>query len=111
MLRLVGDVGEVEEGPDFDVLLRGVAHVPVLVDAVAVAATVALALDVSGLDQVGEDALCGSLGDPDLVGDVAEPDVGRAAMQMSTCVWLVRKRQGRSLGLDIDAIDVVFYLS
>ena len=49
-----------------------------LADAVAVAATVALALDVSGLDQVGEDALCGSLGDPDLLGNVAKPDVWRA---------------------------------
>jgi hypothetical protein len=78
VLRLVGDVSEVEEGSDFDVFLRGVAHVPVLVDAVAIAATVALALDVSRLDQVGEDALCGSLGDPDLLGDVAKPDVWRA---------------------------------
>jgi hypothetical protein len=68
-------VGEVEEGADFDVLLRRVAHVAVLVDAVAVAATVALALDVSRLDEVGEDALCGSLGDPDLLGNVAKPDV------------------------------------
>jgi hypothetical protein len=74
-LRLVGDVGEVKQGADFDVLLRGVAHVAVLVDAVAVAATVALAVDVSRLDEVGEDALCGSLGDPDLLGDVAKPDV------------------------------------
>ena len=78
MLRLVGGVGEVEEGADFDVLLRGVAHVLVLVDAVAVAAAVALAFDVSGLDEVGEDALGGSFGDPDLLGDVAEPDVWRA---------------------------------
>ena len=75
VLRLVGDGFEVEEGPDFDVLLGWVAHVPVFVDAVAVAATVARALDVSGLDEVGEDALCGSLGDPDLFGDVSKPDV------------------------------------
>jgi hypothetical protein len=75
VLRLVGDVYEVEEGPDFDVLLRWVAHVSVLVDAVAVAATVALALDVSRLDEVGEDALCGALGDPDLLGNVSKPDV------------------------------------
>ena len=78
MLRLVGGVYEVEEGTDFDVLLRWVAHVPVLVDAVAVAATVALALDVSRIDEVGEDALGGSLGDPDLFGNVAKPDVWRA---------------------------------
>ena len=78
MLRLVGDVGEVEEGADFDVLLRGVAHVQLLVDAVAVAATVALSLDESRLDEVGKDALCGSLRDPDLLGNVAKPDVWRA---------------------------------
>ena len=51
----------------------------VLVDAVAVAATVALALDESRLDEVGEDALCGSLGDPDLLGNVSKPDVWRAS--------------------------------
>ena len=79
MLRLVGDADEVEESPNFDVLLRWVAHVPVLVDAVAVAATVALALDESRLDEVGEDALCGSLGDPDLLGNVSKPDVWRAS--------------------------------
>jgi len=75
VLWFVGDVGEVEERSDLDVLLRRVAHVAVFVDAVAVAATVALALDVSGLNEVGEDALCSSLGDPDLLGDVAQPDV------------------------------------
>jgi hypothetical protein len=75
VLRLVGDVYELEECSDFDVLLGWVAHVAVLVDAVAVAAAVAVALDISRLDEVGEDALCGSLGDPDLLGDVAEPDV------------------------------------
>jgi hypothetical protein len=78
VLRLVGDAYEVEERPDFDVLLRWVAHVPVLVDAVAVAATVALALDEPRLDEVGKDALCGSLGDPDLLGNVSKPDVWRA---------------------------------
>ena len=83
----------------------------VLVDAVAVAATVALALDVSGLDQVGEDALCGSLGVPTCSATSRSLASGARAIQMSTCVWLVRKRQGRSSGLDIDAIDVVFYLS
>lgn len=78
VLRLVGDVSEVEEGADFDVLLCWVAHVSVLVDAVAVAATVALSLDESRLDEVGKDALCGSLRDPDLLGNVSKPDVWRA---------------------------------
>jgi hypothetical protein len=69
---------EVEEGPDFDVFLRWVAHVPVFVDAVAVAATFPLAVDEPGLDEVGDDALGGSLGDPDLLGDVSKPDVRHA---------------------------------
>jgi len=71
-------VHEIEEGPDFDVLLRRVAHVPVFVDAVAVTATFALALDEPRFDEVGDDALCGSLGDPDLLGYVAKPDVRHA---------------------------------
>jgi hypothetical protein len=77
-LWLAGGVYEVEEGSDFDVLLRWVAHVPVFVDAVAVAATFALALDEPRLDEVGDDALCGSLGDPDLLGNVSKPDVRHA---------------------------------
>ena len=83
----------------------------VLVDAVAVAATVALAVDVFGLDEVGEDALGGSLGDPDLLGDVAKPDVGRAGDAEEHLGVVKRKRHGRSSGLDIDAFDVVSYLS
>jgi len=75
VLRLLGDLGEVEESADLDVLLGRVAHVAVLVDAVAVAASVALALDVSGLDEVGKDPLCGAFGDADLFGDVTEPGV------------------------------------
>ena len=75
VLWLLGDLGEIEESADLDVLLGRVAHVAVLVDAVAVAASVALALDVSGLDEVGEDALCSALRDADLFGDFAEPGV------------------------------------
>ena len=78
MRWLLSDVGQIEKGADLDVLLRRVAHVPVLVDAVAVAATVALAFDISRIDKVGEDALGGSFGDPDLLGNVAKPDVWRA---------------------------------
>ena len=77
-LLLLSDVGEVEEGADLDVLLRWVAHVLVLVDAVAVAATVARAFDISRIDKVSEDALGGSFGDSDLLGNVAKPDIWRA---------------------------------
>ena len=75
VLRLVGDLGELEEGADLDVFLGRVAHVPVFVDSVAVPAALALAVDVPGVDEVGQDALRGALGDADLVGDVAKPDV------------------------------------
>ena len=78
VLWFAGGVYEIEESPDFDVLLRRVAHVPVFVDAVAVTATSALALDEPRLDEVGDDALCGSFGDPDLLGNVAKPDVRHA---------------------------------
>lgn len=48
------------------------------VDHVAVAAAMPLAMEVPGLDEVGEDALCGSERYPDRVGDVAQANVGVA---------------------------------
>ena len=58
--------------------LGGVAHGGVGVDVVAVASAGALAFDVAGFDEVGDDALGGSFGDSDLFGDVAETDGGVA---------------------------------
>jgi hypothetical protein len=49
LVLLVG-LDEFEESADFEVFLGRVAHVPMLVDAVVVAAAVALALHVSGFD-------------------------------------------------------------
>ena len=45
-------------------------------DRVVVAAPVSLARDVAGGDEVTHDAVCGALGDPDGVADVAQADVG-----------------------------------
>lgn len=56
--------------------LGGVAHGAFAVDGVAVAASLAGCLDVAGLDEVGEDALGCAFGDADVLGDVAESDVG-----------------------------------
>jgi len=104
-------VYEVEESPDFDVLLRWVAHVPVLVNAVTVAATVALALDESRLDEVGDDSLCGSLGDPDLLGNVAKPGVWHAGDAEEHLRVVGEEPPGALVRFDIDAIHVVLFLS
>ena len=55
--------------------LGGVPHVRVRVDQIPVSPSVALAVDVSGPDEVGEDPLGGALGDADVVCDIPEPDV------------------------------------
>jgi hypothetical protein len=47
----------------------------VRVELVAVAAAFPGAIEVTRIDQVGDDPLCGPLGYPDVIGDVTEPDV------------------------------------
>ena len=49
------------------------------VDPVVVAASDSFAGDVAGVDEVGDDALCGAFGDPDGLGEVAETRIGVAA--------------------------------
>jgi hypothetical protein len=53
--------------------LRGVSHLEIAIDRVKVAPTCALPRDEASLNEVGEDPLRCTLGDPDLVGDVPEP--------------------------------------
>ena len=60
-------------------VLGGVPHGDVGVDAVVVSTADPFALDVAGLDEVGDDALGGSFGDSDTLGDVTESRVGIAA--------------------------------
>lgn len=53
-------------------VLKGVAHWQLGVQAVAVASTCAFSLEIAGVDEVGNDPLGGAFGDPDVVGDIAE---------------------------------------
>jgi len=46
------------------------------VDEVGIAATRALACDVAGIGELGDDAVGGSFGDPDALTDVAQADPG-----------------------------------
>jgi hypothetical protein len=76
--RWLGSSEELEQDADFDSLLGRVAHVHVRIDPILVSAAAALSVDETRLNKVGEDPLGGALGDPDLFGDVAEPDVRSA---------------------------------
>jgi hypothetical protein len=67
---------EVEELADIVSELSRVAHLDVAVDRVAVSASDALPLDEARLDEVGDDSLGGAFGDPDVEGDIAQPDLG-----------------------------------
>jgi hypothetical protein len=70
---------QVEEPADFVARLGGVSeHRCFPVDHVAVAAASPLPVDVAGRDQVSQDALRGSEGDANLVGDVSQAHVGVA---------------------------------
>ena len=56
-------------------VLGGVTHGDVGVDAVVVSTAVPFALHVARFDQVGDDALGGSLGDSDALADITESRV------------------------------------
>ena len=71
-------------------VLGGVAHGDVGVDAVAVSTADPFALDVAGFDEVGDDALGGTLGDPNALGDVTEPRV-RIADEAEKDLGVVRE--------------------
>jgi hypothetical protein len=57
--------------------LRRVSHRVLAVDGVLVAAPDAGRLHVARVDELGEDALGRTFGDPDAFGHVTQPDVGR----------------------------------
>lgn len=81
--------------------LGRVAHGDVRVDAIAVATADPFTLDVPGFDQVGDDALSGSLGDSHMVCDVTEPCV-RVAMEEEKDLGVVREEPPR-LGIVVSA--------
>jgi hypothetical protein len=66
---------EVEQRADLQAELGRVAHLLLAVDRVVVASADAADADVAGVGEVGDDFLGGPLGDPDLLGDVAESDL------------------------------------
>jgi hypothetical protein len=69
------ELEEFDQLADLLAVLGRMAHLCLLVDDVTVPAAVPLALHRSCLDQVNEDPLRGSLGDPDVGGDVPEADI------------------------------------
>ncbi len=71
----VGRREDAEEVADLDIAPTGKTQARVGLDGVDVAAAGALAVKVTGVDEVGDEALCRAFGDPDGLGDVAHPDV------------------------------------
>ena len=70
---------EADQVADGVVAVLGVSERQVLVYFVVVAAAVAALSEVAGLLEVVDDLRCGSLGDPDRVSDVPEPNGGVGA--------------------------------
>lgn len=66
---------EVEEWPDLEVGLGGMAHRCLAVDEVVVAAADAAAIDDLCFDELSDDPLRGAFGDSDLDSDLPERDV------------------------------------
>jgi hypothetical protein len=75
---------------DLVAVLGGVTHGNVGSDAVMVSAADPFALDVARFDQVGDDALGGSLGDSDALGDVTESRV-RVVVEAEKDLGVVRE--------------------
>jgi len=75
----VGRLGAGQDGEELADVLCAVDWVgegEVGVDGVVVASSVALARNVPGAGQLGDDAVRGAFGDPDPVAEVAQPDAG-----------------------------------
>ena len=79
---------------DLVAVLGGVTHGYVGSDAVAVSTADPFALDVAGFDQVGDDALGGSLGDSNALGDVTESRV-RIVVEAEKDLGVVREEPPR----------------
>ena len=79
---------------DLVAVLGGVTHGYVSSDAVVVTPANPFALDVAGFDQVGDDALGGSFGDPNALCDVTESRV-RVAVEAEKDLGVVREEPPR----------------
>ena len=66
---------KIEERTDAIFGLSGMPHCSFSVDEVVVAPADPTPDDDFCVDEVGDDSLCGPLGDPDPFGDVPEPDI------------------------------------
>ena len=79
---------------DLVAVLGGVTHRNVGSDAVVISTADPFALDVAGFDQVGDDALGGSLGDSNALRDVTESRV-RVAVEAKKDLGVVREEPPR----------------
>ena len=79
---------------DLVAVLGGVTHGYVGSDAVVVSAADPFAFDVTRFDQVGDDALGGSLGDSNALGDVTESRV-RVVVEAEKDLGVVREEPPR----------------
>jgi hypothetical protein len=68
-------VQEVKQFADFVSVLGRVTHLGLLVDDVAISPTLPFPCHGPRFDQIRQDPLRRPLGDPDLFGDVSQPDV------------------------------------
>ena len=88
------ELEEVEELADLVIALCGVPHLHPWVERVAAAASDALPRYVAALDQIADDALDGALRDPDLGGDVPQPNL-RVARDAEQDLCVVREEPPR----------------
>lgn len=81
LLRLIGarvKLQDLEQFADLVILLRRMAHLAVPVQRVAASTSDPLTSNEAAFNEVGDDPLHCSLGDPDGFGDVAQPRLGVA---------------------------------
>jgi hypothetical protein len=73
LLRIGGKTQQLEQAADLVAFLGGVPeHRRLVVDDIAVAPSLSFALEIAGLDKVGQDSLRRADGDSDGVGDIAD---------------------------------------
>lgn len=76
-------------------LLRRVAHLDLWIDEVVVSPTDTPPLDVAGFDEVYDDALSRPLSDPDVLGEVPQPDIGVVSDAQEHLRMVRQERPGR----------------
>jgi hypothetical protein len=76
LCRVGGKPEQPEEATDLVAVLGGVPeHRRLIVDDMAVAPPLSFAFEIAGLDEVGQDSLRRTDGDPDGIGDIADAQV------------------------------------